>query len=252
MSIKTSIRALGLTLERESPTILTALGVTGLVTTVVMAVSATPKALKILDKADYDRVAPEGKLGKELTPIEVVELTWMCYAPAALVGLVTAMCIVGSNSVNLRRNAALASLYSLTERALREYQEKVIETIGEKKEQHIRDEIAQDKLNSNPVGNIVVASGKVLMFDSLSGRYFQNDMESVRRIVNDFNEMLFGSMYASLNELYDELGLEGTTMGQSVGYSVERGLLRPEFSAKIATNGEPCIVVDFKPSPKAL
>jgi len=48
-------------------------------------------------------------------------------------GAATIMCVVGSNSINARRVAALASLYSITETALDEYKAKVVETIGETK-----------------------------------------------------------------------------------------------------------------------
>ena len=90
-----------------------------------------------------------------------MRLTWRYYVPTAIMGGLTIACIIGANSINLRRNAALAGAYSLTEAALKEYQAKVIETIGDKKEQAIRDDIAKDRVKEHPLGEReVIITGK--------------------------------------------------------------------------------------------
>ena len=45
----------GNSLVKNSPTILTGVSVAGLLTTVAMAVTATPKAIEILDREKWDR-----------------------------------------------------------------------------------------------------------------------------------------------------------------------------------------------------
>ena len=77
---------------------------------------------------------------------EIVKLTWECYIPTAAVGLSTIACIIGAHNIHLRRNAALASLYSLTESAFKEYQSKVVETIGKNKELKVRDDVVSDTM----------------------------------------------------------------------------------------------------------
>ena len=97
------------TVSDKSPEILIGLGLTGMLTSTILAVKATPKALDILEKED-----------RELSKIDKVKLTWKCYAPAAIGYCTSAACILGANSVNSKRNAVLASAYKISESALME------------------------------------------------------------------------------------------------------------------------------------
>ncbi|HAQ03020.1 TPA: hypothetical protein DCQ22_03970 [Candidatus Nomurabacteria bacterium] len=257
-SIQKGVRELGMLLNKNSPTILTGLSVAGLVSTVILAVQATPKAIDILnapENMEFETCPGSIHVPIEKTKQEIIKLTWKCYIPAAAVGAATIACIIGANSISLRRNAALASLYTLTERAMQEYQAKVVETIGKNKEEKIKEQILQDKINSNPLsGNTIILTGKgnTLCYDVLSGRYFKNDIENIRRIQNDFNEALITEMYRSLNELYSELGLEETKTGRDTGWVLEHGKLEIIFSAKIADDGTPCIVIDYRNGPRMI
>ena len=68
----------------------------------------------------------------ELSKLDAVKITWKEYVPAGIAGVLSVGCIIGSNAVNTKRNAALAAVCALSEKAFREYQSKVIETIGKK------------------------------------------------------------------------------------------------------------------------
>jgi hypothetical protein len=164
-------------------------------------------------------------------------------------GGLTIGCIIGSNSINLRRNAALAGLYSLTETALKEYKAKVIETIGEKKERDIRDEVAKERIHKNPVSDnevVITGYGETLCYDFLSGRYFKSDRERINRAVNKLSRDMMTDMTISLNQLYDELGLRNTKMGDMVGWHIDDGIIEPDYSSQLTENGIPCLVLDFK------
>ena len=67
--------------ERQSPTILTGLAAAGVVTTAIMAVRATPKAMAILEEEKLSR-AYAGK-SEKLKATEVVSKCWKCYVPTA-------------------------------------------------------------------------------------------------------------------------------------------------------------------------
>ena len=242
-------------LNRNSPTILTGLSAAGFITTVILAVKATPKALELIEEEHKIRkkeTNPELYYVPILTPWETIELTWKCYIPTTAMGLASLACLIGANSINLRRNAALASLYSITDTALKEYQAKVVERIGKTKEENIRGEIAQDKLNNNPVSNstvIITGKGDMLCFESLSGRYFKNDIEKLRRIQNDFNKRLLNEIDLPINELYYEMGLSPIKIGDTIGWTSLNRMLEFKFNAKIADDGQPCIVVDYEQLP---
>jgi hypothetical protein len=171
----------------------------------------------------------------------------------AAMGLGTAFCIIGANSISMRRYAALGGLYGLAEASLKEYQQKVVDTIGEKKEAAMRSDILQDKLNADPLSNktvIMTGRGTSKCYDTLSGRYFEGDIETIRKIQNDFNFNLINGMgYGTLNEYYDELGLDRTKLGDTLSWSTEYKL-EIIFDAKLSDKGEPVIVLDYRVVPQ--
>lgn len=232
--------------SKHSPEILTGLGIAGMITTTVLAVKATPKALELIqDKKDELELDDEEKL-----PIaETVKTTWKCYIPAAMMGATSVACLIGASSVNVRRNAALTAAYNLSTTALTEYKEKVIETVGEKKERAIRDKVAEEQINKNPVKQsaiVVTGNGNTRCFDMITKRRFVSDIESMRRIVNELNRrMLNGDDYVSLNEFYYEIGLDSCLIGDEIGWNVRDNLIELDFSAQIDDDGVPCIVVDY-------
>jgi len=255
MSMQLIVKKFGGTLSKSSPTILTGLGVVGLFSTVYAAVDATPKALRILDD-EHIRSANNTLVGEPVkmpNTLEKIQLTWKCYIPAAITALLTIGCIVGANRVNLKRNAALLSLYGLSEAALKEYQKKVIETIGKGKEREIRDDIHRDRITNNPVNTkeiIVTGKGESLCHDAWGGGYFYSDIEHIRQTLNKLSRDLMSENYITLNEVYSGLGLRDTKLGDLVGWHIDDGLIEPEFSSQLTAEGVPCLVLDYVVEPR--
>jgi len=264
MQVREIAKNLGGVISKNSPTILTGAAVTGLITTVIFAVRATPKALSLIDEELYARKGDEmyGEYGSDigericsLPAKDVVRITWKCYIPTAGVAATTVMCIIGANHISLRRNAALASVYSLTETAFKEYQAKVVETVGKNKELKVRDEIAADLLKANPQSSsevIITGKGETLCFDRLCGRYFESDIEYIRRAINEINHTLMNDMFVTLNELYYEIGLPPNDLGDELGWHIDNGLIEPAFSTQLTDKGVPCLVLYFEVYPRNL
>lgn len=234
-------------LSKHSPEILTGLGIAGMITTTVLAVKATPKALRCIDDAAYE------KEELSLTGVEKVKACWKCYIPAAITGTVSIACLIGASSVNARRNAALATAYKLSETALTEYREKVVETIGEKKERNIKDAIAKDSIKNNPVSQqnvIITGKGDTLCYDKLFGRYFKSDIDALKKIENELNRRMFSESYISLNDFYYEVGLDGVDAGEDLGWNIDNGYIDLNFSSQLSSDGQPCLVVSFNIPPK--
>ena len=232
---------------KHSPEILTGLGIAGMITTTVLAVKATPKALNLINDRK-DELETE-----KLPPIEVVKTAWKCYIPAAVTCATSTACLIGASSVNLKRNAALATAYKLSESAISEYKDAVIDKIGEKKEQTIRDKVAEEKMKKNPVSSsevFITEKGNTLCYDTISGRYFKSDIDRIKRAENAINKQLLDEMYVSLNDLYDELDLDHTKLGDELGWKIDDGLVELYFSSQLADDGTPCVVMDFTRAPK--
>lgn len=242
-------------LKKEAPQILTGLGVTGVVATAIFSARAAPKAYDLIREVNSQRVLPTGE-SNDMEFIEEVKLVWPIYIPTMISGLLTIGFILASNRISIGRQAALVGAYSAVEYALREYKDKVVEVVGEKKARAVIDEVAQSRLDSSPIDQNPVyrtSGGDVLFFDTLSGRYFRSDLETVRRAVNDFNaDLLNQSHYVVLNDLYYFLDLAGTDLGALMGWDIEHGVVKIDYSTKIATNGEPCIVMNHILMPRYL
>lgn len=232
-------------MEKHSPEILTGIGITGMITTAVMAVKATPKALILI------REKKEELDTDELPAKEIVKTAWRCYIPAGAVSLVSIICLIGASTTSYRRNTALATAYALSESTLKTYQEKVIETIGEQKERQVKDAVANEKMANAPVREVIITEkGDNLCFDTISGRYFKTDIEKLKRAANDLNRRMRDEAFISLNEFYYEIGLDGTKLGDELGWHIDRGYIDLDFSSQIAGDGTPCLVVDYLVAPK--
>ena len=252
------------TLIKYSPEILTGIGIAGMITTTVIAVKSTPKALSLIDKELKrqnkelaDEAERNGEVGfdeiSKLKPIDVLKVTWKCYIPTVTIGAASIACLIGASSVHSKRNAILATAYKLSETAFSEYKEKVIETIGEKKEEVIRDKVHKERMEKDPVSKnevFITDSGETLCYDYNTGRYFKSDIEKIRRAINTLNKKMLLDGYVSLNEFYEEIGIARTSTGDRLGWNTDSDLLDLNFSSQLTEDGKPCLVIDFKVEPK--
>lgn len=252
MLVKKDIgRSLKHGIVKYAPHILTGLGIAGVYVTAIFASRATLKAAHILEAKHTERYLLQQEtpdiLQPDFTKKEILSWTWKEYIPAMLASLATCACVIKSGRIHAKRHAALMALYSLTETALREYQGKVKEIIGDGKETKIRDSVAKDRIDRRPANEIIVTgSGETLCFDAPSGRYFQSNIETIRRIENVFNRTLRTEMSMTLNDLYSELGVPEVKTGDYLGWEIDKGLLTFRFSSQLNEHGMPCLVVDYE------
>lgn len=237
-----------LSTSKHAPQILVGLGIAGSVAATVFAVKVTPKAIKLIE----ERKEKENK--ESLTPLETIETAWKCYVPSTIILLTSAACTIGSCSISTKRYAALTAAYKIAETTYNEYHEKVVETIGEEKNKEIKNDVSKEKIitNNPPVRSKIIETGRgdVLCLDSLSGRYFRSSYNSIIEAQNIINKRLNSDLYVSLNELYDELGLEDTLLGDELGRSSSGILLDlSNFDTQIF-NGEPILVLNYNRLPE--
>ena len=234
-------------IKKRSPDILIGLGISGMILTTISAVKATPKAIRLVDEREI-------KDGKRLTNTEIVETTWKCYIPSAITGVCSIACLIGANSINARRNAALAAAYDISLQDLSDYKKKALEVVGDKKEEMIRDEVAKEHLIADRVESMPIIStgrGKVPCYDYLTKRLFESDMETLRKAENNLNKRLREEDCITLNDFFLEIGLEETDeiIGDTLGWDIDHGYIDMAFTSQLV-EGVPYLVLGHNNPPR--
>ena len=241
--LKRTIKSAERVFTKYSPGILTGIGIAGMIGATFMAVKATPKALYLIETKKEEAEV------EELTPVETIKTCWKCYIPATLTTVLSAACLIGASTVSAKRNAALATAYSISEAALREYQEKVVEVVGEKKEKAVRDAVAKDQIERDPVTKseviIIDSNSNTLCYEPLSGRYFKSTIDKIKKAEIKLDRQMIQEMYVSLNDFYWEIGLDGTDLGDKMGWNLSKGYMDLSFSSQLADDGTPCAVIVY-------
>ena len=216
-------------LKKHSSTILTCVGIFGVVATAVTAVKATPRALELIknekDRQNYELVKAARDAGEEsciqidkLHLLDIVRVTWKCYIPATLVGMSTIACILGANILNKRSQAALVSAYSLLNSSFKEYREHANDIYGEDADKKIREAIAKDQYSKLP---FKVDEEKQLFWDMMSNRYFESTLTDIYRAEYELNRTYAKYGYVCLNDFYMLAGADPVEGGYDVGWSID-------------------------------
>ena len=236
--------------SKNAPAILTGIGIAGMVTTTVLAVKATPKAIDLLKEAEEEK-------GEKLTPVETVKAAGKCYIPAAVSGVAATACFIGSHSIHAKRNAALATVCQISATALNEFKEKTFEVVDEETAKTIREKVTKEKVEKNPPKEKEIATPVItepivyLCYDSGGNQYFRSNQDAIEKAINRLNSRMNNrEYYVSLNDLYYELGIRGTDIGAIIGWNRYRDdLIEPIFESTTAPNGEPCKVLAYSKMP---
>lgn len=193
-------------LQKNSPLILTCVGSIGVITTSVLAVKATPKALGLIKDAEYEN-------DKKLTKFEIVKVAWKPYIPAILSGVTTIVCIFGSNYLNAKSQKALISAYAVLDNSYKQYREKTKELYGEDADDKVIQSIAEDMEKPIPVED------EMLFFDFQGMRYFYSTIHKVMQAECILLQELAATGTASLNNYYAAIGLTEVDYGDKIGWT---------------------------------
>jgi hypothetical protein len=260
MTIRTLIKAAEKLAVDNSPTLFSAVAVTGTITTAFLTGKATFKAAEIIESEMIHQDMQE--LGHVLTTKEKIKLVWPQYIPPAIAVVGTVACIVTANSISASRMAGLAAAYKLSEKQYKEYEDKIKEKLGLKEAEEIRHEINQDEIDrtyrevhGDSVGlgrPSLGVGGNTLFYEKWTGRYFWSDMETVKGAMNTLNYRMMTDHYATLSDFYDEIGLKNTQFSGEMGWSIENPV-ELYFDATMADGGKiPCIVMEYHNRPDTI
>ena len=237
---------------KHSPEILAGVGVVGVVGSLVMACKATTKLSDVLEesKEQLDKIkevaadpAYEEKYSQDdakkdttityvQTGVKVVKL----YAPSVILCASSLGCLLASNNILKKRNAALSAAYMTVDKSFKEYRKRVADRFGEEVEKEIRYNIKAEEITKvDENGNEVTETVKVMdgtddpnsysdyarFFDE-SCAAWQNDAEYnltfLKAQQQYANDLLKARGRLFLNEVYRMLGIDETKAGQVVGW----------------------------------
>lgn len=230
-------------LVEKSPAILLGAGIAGFVSAIVVTAKVAPKAQKKLEELPED--ATVLKKAKTILPD---------YIPVIGTAMVATGFILMSARIVNYRFATLGMLYSISENQIEKLQKAIKEEVGEKKAEKIQELALRPEIEV-PEDIIDVDDGTTLFFDSFSGRYFRRrNVETIRKAVNDTNELAINTGWASVNDFYYSIGLPAMERGEDIGWSPERvdsddGLLGIKLSTKLEYD-IPIVIISFKVWPK--
>lgn len=237
---------------KHSPEILAGVGVVGVVGSLVMACKATTKLSDILDesKEQLDKIkevaadpAYEEKYSQDdakkdttITYVQTAMKVTKLYAPSVILCASSLGCLLASNNILKKRNAALSAAYMTVDKSFKEYRKRVADRFGEEVEKEIRYNIKAEEITKvDENGNEVTETVKVMdgtddpnsysdyarFFDE-SCAAWQNDAEYnltfLKAQQQYANDLLKAKGRLFLNEVYRMLGIDETKAGQVVGW----------------------------------
>lgn len=247
--LRTQVNKTEMLVKKYSPEILTGVGIVGAVSATVMACRATLKVndiveeykttmdniekVKVMDGVDYTE--EDEKKDKFTLTVQTGVKFVKLYLPSAALGIFSITCLVSSNRILKKRNAALSAAYMTLDKSFKKYRENVIERFGEEVDKEMRYSIKTKKITEvDENGNEVEKEVKVIdpndpsnysdyarFFDECSP-YWEKDPEYnlmfLKSRQNYANDILRAKGRIFLNEVYDMLGIPKTKAGQVVGW----------------------------------
>lgn len=201
-------------IEDRGAAILTWLGVGGVVGTAIMASRDWVRTEQALKNAQKEKV-------EKLTKREEFEIGVKTYLPTIGTGLGTILCIVGANALNKRKQAALTASCMTLQRMLEEYRDKVRIVVGQDgldEIDHVVQQEAVDISEGKPPWD-----EKQTYYIEGQNQFFERTKEEVMQAKYDLNRYYRLKGSATLNDLYEFLGLPTNEYGEKHGWDEMSG-----------------------------
>ena len=90
---------------------------------------------------------------------------------------------------------------------------------------------------------------KFLCQDEWTGRTFKSNQDKIVLAVAEINSMITKDSEATLNDLYDLVGLPAVSPGTHFGWNETFGI---RFGSALLENGRPVMTMWYSPAPKHL
>lgn len=218
--------------KKNSPAILTGMGIAGFGTALYLTAKNAEDANDAMREVDFE-IADEAEAN--LAPIppkhEIIfrkgKAVMPYYGPVLAISVVSAGCILGAYKIQTDRTAAFAAAYELSESIRREYAAKVKEKFGVESEELIRREVnhatAEKNMPSEDNDSCIICTGNgnQLFCDCGTGQFFRSSVNAIQEARMNVSQALFLGNIVTGNSLLYELGLPSCKFGNIVGFSEE-------------------------------
>lgn len=224
-----------LVLKKNSPNIMFAGGIGGVLAGTVLACRATLKLSEALPemKDDLDAartLSDPNEKKKAVASVYAVNTGRVVkmYAPAVVVTGASIGALTGSHVTLTRRNAGLTAAYAAVQKAYDDYRERVKNDLGEEKELDIYHSAKTDVIEDENGKKVAVKtvdpntfSPYAVFFDKSSTEWQKNpELNKVFILCQQkfANDLLRAQGHVTLNDVYDSLRLPRTKAGFVVGW----------------------------------
>jgi hypothetical protein len=243
---------------KNSPTILTTIGVIAMAAGTAKAIVEAPKAKEELEDVESDPDLSH----KDYIKAKARVILYHYWSTAALTAGGAGIIFWG-HKISLARTAAALAAYQMTKDDLKTLEDKIVETDGEKKLNKMKNSILKDEVGTGPNDISTVYNtghGNTLFYDPIGRRFFLSDIEFIRKQASIFNMELAKQIklskkaVMSLNDWYDFIDLEpldGTIDGNTVCTNIGKDmgwrnkLLDLKFTSILMSNNEHCTVMGY-------
>ena len=238
------------TLMMHSPEILTGVGVSGFLLTVADTVMATIKSVNTVN--EYKKNNSIAVLSKK----EILKLCWKNYIPAAIGIVSSSSCVILSNRLSYKKNAALAASYAISETALSEYRNATKKIIGTSEEKKVAEEVQKKVETKTGNKEIILDDDKLTLFkEPITEQYFKSTWNDVVAAINRLNShALSDDGYVTLNRYLSELGCQEQKFGgEDTGWYVGTSrLMEVYIDSCVGPNNEPVLTYYFNNDAKSI
>lgn len=241
--------------KKYSPEILVIGGAIGVVTSAVMACKATTKLNEVMSKhkqdveqiryvSEHPETLPanekytkqDAKKDLALVHTQTTMKLVKMYAPSVILGALSLTCMVTSNNILRKRNAAYAAAYAAIDSGFKSYRNNVIERFGKEVDKELKygikakefETVTTDK-NGKEKKEKTIVNVTDMTEPSIYARFYDDGCDNwqkdadhnlwyLRQQQNYANEKLKAQGYLFLNDVYDMLGIPRSKPGQIVGW----------------------------------
>lgn len=239
-------------LSKQSPTILSAIGVVGVFATAYFAGKATLEAEHALTKFEeiheFDEEPP--------TFMDRVKVVAPCYIKPATAAVTTCACIICSHKIDLQRQAIAYSLLAGSNEARKELQNKVAETYGDNKLEKMRDDIVSERVQrfypSNADHIIESGKGETLFMDARTGQLLKSDWEHVKRAFIELENDINSGQEVTYNDYMLRVGFRPIAEGNGIFWEKDAtGIMNPRYTTAWADEDKliSCTAIGFYTDP---